>query len=1108
MSVHGLCVYRSNRLERLAEALAEQLAEPPEDPFAPECILVPGRGVAQWLSLELSQRFGIWANVLYLYPRNFVGWALERVLESPAAGLEAFDPERLLWSIVSTLRPLLERPEFEAIQRYVSADASDVRYFELCRRIASTFDRYAAYRPDLLTSWERKARPSTELPQLGLFGAREPQDEAQGWQALLWKALVERSGTVPMGTLERRFLRRVQRSQQLHNLPARISCFGVTHVPPSYTRILVALCPHVPVRMFQLAAARRVEPARHNPLLESLSTLATDFEALLADELKQQSVPVSSVALFEPSAASTRLARLQRELLEDHAPGPAQARGYAEDDSIRIHVCHSPMREVEVLHDQLLALLSSDSGYEARDVVVMMPDIETYAPLIDAVFRRSGDDLQRIPYSLADRVLEAAAPVASALDRLFLLAGQRLSTSQVLDLLALEVVAARFEITPSDLEQITEWLQRTNVRWGIDADHREAHGHPRSDANTWRLGVRRLLLGYAMSSDPPALVSGILPQPGPSGSAAAALGKLASFLESLFQHLDTLAQPHRASEWPELVSAALDALVQHDADTAWQHQELLEALRALTRRAIEAGYDEPIGSAALHGMLFEAVNGGRPARGFLMGGVTFCSMVPLRSIPFRVVCLVGLGDGDFPRQDSTTDFDLIAHGPGGRRRGDRSRRMEDRYIFLEAILAARERLIITYTGQSIRDNSSLPPSVVVAELCDYLDAWREPAPAASDPQQSSTESSAESRERAPDYIVSHPLQAFSPRYFDASDPRLFSYAAHYAAAHRARYRSALGEFFVGPLAVPASDALALAELVRFYRGPAAYLLNRRLELYLRESGEALADREPLELSGLESYAVGQSLLELGRRGVAPAQARELVMAGGALPLGTPGELDFQEISSCANRISELAADARDGGRQPPLPFEARLPSGRVLFGSLNESYAHGLVEQQFARIRASHLLSLWIRHLVYCWVAPGGSEAQSSLFGRPLQGGGAVHQRFRPVEAPAARLDALARRFDQGQALPLLLFPTTSLAYARAARSVSRSPGAKRDAFAGLDKEWQLELQRDSHLQRVYGADKSFAELRREHQAEFEQLAIEIFEPLLEHLESEEHGEA
>ncbi|MEO8178928.1 MAG: exodeoxyribonuclease V subunit gamma [Deltaproteobacteria bacterium] len=1101
-SPHGLCVYRSNRLERLAEALAEQLAEPPEDAFSPECILVPGRGVAQWLSLELSQRFGVWANVLYLYPRNFVGWALGRVLEAPAAGLEAFDPERLLWSVVSTLRPLLARPEFEAIQRYVSADASGIRYFELCRRITTTFDRYAAYRPDFLTSWERKARPSTELPQLDLFGA---PDSTQAWQAVLWKTIVERSGSTPMGTLERRFLKRVQRSQRLSNLPARISCFGVTHLPPSYARILVALCPHVPVRMFQLSASQQSEPARHNPLLESLGVLSSEFEALLAEELKQQSVQSSSHALYEPPLRPTRLGRLQRELLLDQAPSATATDsgggGGGADESIRIHVCHSPMREVEVLYDQLMAVLSTDSGYEARDVVVMMPDVETYAPLIDAVFRRAGDDPYRIPYSIADRVLEAAAPVASALDRLFLLAGQRLSTSQVLDLLALEVVAARFDLLPRDLEQITEWLLRTNVRWGIDADHRQAHGHPRSDANTWRLGVRRLLLGYAMSSEPPALVSGVLPEPGPSGSSAAALGKLAAFLENLFQQLDTLAKPHPASQWPEVVSAALEVLVLHDADTAWQHQQLLEALRALTGRALEAGYDEPISSAVLRGLLFETTNGARPARGFLMGGVTFCSLVPLRSIPFRVVCLIGLGDGQFPRREASTDFDLIVHG-AGRRRGDRSRRSEDRYIFLETILAARERLIITYTGQSIRDNSSLPPSVVVAELCDYLDAWRGPAPAAPLTPQGH-EAAEPSRASPPEYIVSHPLQAFSPRYFDGSDSRLFSYAAHYVGKGASpRYRAQIAEFFSAPLAgPPPNDALALAELVRFYRGPAAYLLNRRLELYLRDSGQALADREPLELSGLESYAVGQALLDLRSRGVTAAQAKELVMARGDLPLGTPGELDFREISTCATTIAELAAHARLGGRRPPLPFQARLPSGRLLFGSLNESYAHGLVDQQFARVRASHLLSLWIRHLVYCWLGPSGTEAQSSLFGRPLMGGGAVHQQFRPVQDPAARLDSLARRFDEGQSRPLLLFPSTSLAYVRALHN------GKRDAFAGLDKEWQQELGRDNHLQRVYGAGTSFAELRREHSATFEALAAELFEPLLEHLDSEEHGE-
>lgn len=1090
MSAAGLRVYRSNRLERLAQAVAEVVAEPLPDPFAAECILVPGRGVAQWLSLTLSQRFGVWANVLYLYPRNFVGWALERVLEAPA-GLEAFDPDRLLWSIVSTLRPLLEQPEFEAIRRYVAADASDVRYFELCRRISTTFDRYAAYRPDLLQSWEKKPRAgshSAPLPQLDLFGK---PDQTQSWQASLWRALLARSGSVPMGTLERRFLRRLQRTQRAESLPARITCFGVTHLPPSYTRILVALCRHVPVHMFQLSATRHIDGELHNPLLESLGTLASEFESLLDDELTAQGIQQEELPLYEAPAAESRLGRLQRELLEDALPSSAAPAVRGPDGSISVHVCHSPMREVEVLHDQLMALLGSGAGYEPRDVVVMMPDVELYAPLIDAVFRRGTEDPQRIPYSLADRVLEASAPVAAALDRLFLLAGQRLSTSQVLDLLALEVVAARFELTPRDLELITEWLRASNVRWGIDAEHRVAHGHPHSDANTWRLGLRRLLLGYAMASDPPELVEGVLPEPGPSGSNAAALGKLAAFLDSLFTQLEQLGRPHPPAAWPGVVNAALEALVLHDADTAWQHQELLEALRTLSGRAQESGFDGPIGSAALRTLLFDTSTGARPARGFLLGGVTFCSMVPLRSIPFRVVCLLGLSDGEFPRRDATTDFDLIVHGREGRRRGDRSRRSEDRYIFLEAILAARERLIITYTGQSIRDNASLPPSVVVSELCDYLASWQPPTAAATAPEQ-----------EVPDYIVAHPLQAFSPRYFDGKDPRLFSYAAHYVGAARsARYQGELGEFFPGPLpSTPAADTLALAELVRFYKNPTAYLLQRRLELYLREAQEGLEDREPLELSGLETYGVGQGLLELCLRGVPLEQAQELVQARGALPLGAPGELDFAEIASCATTIARLVSGAREGGRQAPLAFQGRLPGGRILFGTLNEPYRTGLVEHQFARVRAQHLLSLWIRHLGYCWFGPSGEAACSVLFGRPLNGDGAVMQRFRAVSAPYGYLEALVRRFDEGQSEPLALFPTTSLAFAQAQRK-----GDKKDPYAGLDKEWQQELQHDFHLQRVYGAGRSFAELRRRLPVRFEALADEIFGPLLDHLVTEHH---
>ena len=497
---HCLRVYRSNRMEKLADVLGDVLSEPPENALSPECILVPGRGVAQWLSMQLCQRFGVWANVLYLYPRNFVGWALDRVLTKPGEVVEAIDPDQLLWSVFSTLKPLLGRPEFAAIQRYVAGDTTEVRYFELCRRITATFDRYVTYRPDMLQAWERQPSRGAEAgtpPQLALFSR---SDDAHGWQPVLWRALIARLGPVHTGALERRFLRSLQQAKRLQNLPARISCLGLTHLPPSYTRILVALCPHVPVHMFLLGAAdvAAAEP-RGNPLVQSLGALARDFESVLEQELSNQNVRCEASSLYETPPGPSRLSRLQREILEDRPPARAaalaEAQAISADESIRIHVCHSPMREVEVVHDQLMALLSSGAGFTPRDIVVMMPDVEMYAPLIEAVFRRGFEDPYRIPYSIADRSVQTSAPVVDALQRLFALADQRLSAPQVLDLLSRDVVAARFDISPQDLEQMTYWLTSTNVRWGMDADHRQAHGHPHSDKNSWEFGLRRLFLG-------------------------------------------------------------------------------------------------------------------------------------------------------------------------------------------------------------------------------------------------------------------------------------------------------------------------------------------------------------------------------------------------------------------------------------------------------------------------------------------------------------------------------------------------------------------------------------------------------------------------------------
>ncbi len=1096
----GLRVYRSNRMEALVDALGDVLSTPLANPLSPECILVPGRGVAQWLSMRLCQRFGVWANPLYLFPRNFTTWALERVLGSRDEAVETLDRDRLIWVLFGTLRPELGRPEFEALRRYVQGDPNGVRYFDLCERIAFTFDRYAIYRPELLESWERGAnlreKTNEEAPQLRLFAK---PDDTQRWQPILWRALRAHPGTAHLGALERRFLRSLDKARRLSNLPARICSLGITHLPPSYTRILVALGAHVPVHLFQLEATERragddsLEAARpsrsvpselartHNPLLASLGVLAGDFERVLSAELTRQEVAADSVALFQLPEGGSLLSQLQREISTDRAAAPAAAlSAVSNDESIRIHDCHSPMREVEVLHAQLIDLLAKPKGIEPRDVIVMMPDVEVYAPLIEAVFQRGRNDPQRIPYSIADRSAERAAPVIDALERLFELADQRLTVSQVSDLLAREVIAQRFDISPREVEQMTRWLGQTNVRWGIDAEHRKLHGHPPALANTWRLGLERLLLGYAVHQPTPELLGEMLPAPSAEGIEALALGKLAEFVDTLFRQLGELGRAHPAAAWPAVVTEALEALSVNDADNAWQHQSVRDALTGLSEHAARAAYAEPVCSRAFARLLFDAVNAARAGSGFMVGGVTFCSMVPLRTIPFRVVCMMGLSDGEFPRHDVTTDFDLIASDPQGPRLGDRSARNEDRYLFLEAILSARERLIITYTGQSIRDNSALPPSVVLRELLDYLERYR-PHGHADQP-----------------WLVRHPLQPFSPRYFDRSDPRLFSYESRPLTSQRPGPSGAAApNFFPEPLPPPIRAPIALAELTRFFANPTAHLLERRLDLFLKDFTQELPDREPQELSPLEVFTAGDELLALILRDTPLDKAMRLVAAGGTLPLGAPGELAFLEISASALPIAECVRRAKARGPRPRLLVDAKLPTGRRVFGSLTDLFGPGVLHHQFARVRAKQLLSLWIQHLVFCWLSPAEAEAKSTLIGRPEKDTGRRVVEFRRVAEPAQHLETLVKRYDQGQALPLALFPTTSLLYAELVRNQKVDRGVE----GQLQKSWEQELSEDVRLTRVFGSGTLLEEVRPlgAGHAGFEELALETFEPLLEH---------
>ncbi len=1084
-----LHTYRSNRVEVLADRAAELCARPPDGagPLEREVVVVQGRGMAVWFSLEMSRRLGVFAGAEFLYPKNFVQRLFERVLGTGTA--DAYHARRLTWTLLSLLREHGHLRELAPLSRYVAGDDTHLRSFQLARRIADTFDQYLTYRPDWVRAWERGEDVAIE-------------SERDRWQPVLWRLVTERLGVAHTARLERALLERLASDAPIEGLPKRVVVFGVASLPPMHARALVALAQRCEVHWFlptpatgywadfaspeRVARAGERAAALHldagHPLLTSLGRLGAELSVVLAAELEALEVAESEPAgdLFVEPPEATLLGRLQRDILHAEVRlTPPTASALAEP-SVALHACHGPMREVEVLHDQLLDLVTGE-GVAPHEIVVMMPDVDAYAPLIEAVFEREPRDPRFVPYRISDRHLRRDSPVVDAFLRLLALSGGRVPVSAVLDLLALAPVARRFEIAPEEVDTLRRWIADSGIRWGIDEAHKAAHGQPPVRTHSWRFGLERLLLGYAMPSEGRELFTGVLAYDEIEGKDAELLGKLATFAEQLFAVMDALGRPGTVGAFSATLGAALDAMVALDAETAWEHRSLRTVLAAAAQAAEEAGFDGEVSVEVMRSLLEELVEEVEPARGFLAGGVTFCAMVPMRNLPFRVVCLLGLSDAAFPRSQRPLDFDLMGRG-GARRPGDRSRRDDDRYLFLEALLAARERLLVFYTGQSIRDGSTLAPSVVVTELCDAI--------AAAHP----------GRDILAEVVTRHPLQPFSRRYFDGSEPRLFSYAdAYCAAAQRlldgGAAAPAPAPLFDGVLDVVEGSgrAVALSELLRFFESPVRYLLNRRLGVDLSEEEAEVLDREPVELGPLDRWAVGDRLLELRLAGVGHEEIEALARAEGLLPIGTLGALEHQAVLETVEPLVVRVRSLREGGPALDLPVSRRLPSGVLLSGEVGDRWARGQLRHQFSRVSGKHLLTLWIRHLVLSWQAPEPSD--SYLVGRAPAG--AKHTlaafRLRPVEAPARHLEVFVDLFERGMREPLPFFPQAALTYARGLVAGKDEPSA----LAAARTQFLKERERDAHVRRVFDADA----LTEGGELGFAALSREVMLPLLEALE-------
>ncbi|HDV9260862.1 TPA: exodeoxyribonuclease V subunit gamma [Escherichia coli] len=1076
-----LRVYHSNRLDVL-EALMEFIVERErlDDPFEPEMILVQSTGMAQWLQMTLSQKFGIAANIDFPLPASFIWDMFVRVLpEIPKES--AFNKQSVSWKLMTLLPQLLDREDFTLLRHYLTDDSDKRKLFQLSSKAADLFDQYLVYRPDWLAQWEA----GNLVEGLG---------EAQAWQAPLWKALVEYTHELGQprwhrANLYQRFIETLESATTCPpGLPSRVFICGISALPPVYLQALQALGKHIEIHLLFTNPCRYYwgdikDPAylaklltrqrRHsfedrelplfrdsenagqlfnsdgeqdvgNPLLASWGKLGGDYIYLLSDLEGSQELDA-----FVDVTPDNLLHNIQSDILEleNCAVVGVNIEEFSRsdnkrlldplDNSITFHVCHSPQREVEVLHDRLLAMLEEDPTLTPRDIIVMVADIDSYSPFIQAVFGSAPAD-RYLPYAISDRRARQSHPVLEAFISLLSLPDSRFVSEDVLALLDVPVLAARFDITEEGLRYLRQWVNESGIRWGIDDDNVRELELPATGQHTWRFGLTRMLLGYAMESAQGEWQS-VLPYDESSGLIAELVGHLASLLMQLNIWRRGLAQERPLEEWLPVCRDMLNAFFLPDAETEAAMTLIEQQWQAIIAEGLGAQYGDAVPLSLLRDELAQRLDQERISQRFLAGPVNICTLMPMRSIPFKVVCLLGMNDGVYPRQLAPLGFDLMSQKP---KRGDRSRRDDDRYLFLEALISAQQKLYISYIGRSIQDNSERFPSVLVQELIDYIgQSHYLPGDEALNCDES------EARVKA-HLTCLHTRMPFDPQNYQPGERQ--SYAREWLPA--ASLAGKAHSEFVQPLPFTLPETVPLETLQRFWAHPVRAFFQMRLQVNFRTEDSEIPDTEPFILEGLSRYQINQQLLNaLVEQDDAERLFRRF-RAAGDLPYGAFGEIFWetqcQEMQQLADRVIAC--------RQPGQSMEIDLAcNGVQITGWLPQVQPDGLLRWRPSLLSVAQGMQLWLEHLVYC---ASGGNGESRLF---LRKDG--EWRFPPLGAEQALhyLSQLIEGYREGMSAPLLVLPESGGAWLKTCYD------AQNDAM--LDDDSTLQKARTKFLQAYEG---------------------------------------
>ena len=1007
-----------NDLDVLAGLLASELANPAPGAalLQPDTVLIPQPAMRRWLHKTLAETHGIAANLRFLTPGEFVGEALAANL--PGGDGAAADAAVLRWRLWALLadEAVMRAPAFAPLQPVLSGPDRAMAAWSLAGEVADAFEKYQAWRRGWLLRWD---------------GGADPDD----WQAELW-----RRATRGLAHRARRLDAYLQRfggeaAAIPAGLPARLFVFGCQNVSPDVLRVIASAALAGPLHFYfvspvqgwwgDLPGARDRLRAdadgvfaadADNPLLVANGAAGRDFINLLfAGEAVH---PRGEITAYSEPSGTGLLAWLQRDLLARRPP-PAVS-GLAFDPaerSLQLHACHTPLREVQVLHDQLRALLDADPSLQPRDIAVLTPDVDAYAPLVHAVFGAAMGSARAIPYAVADGSALAAQPVADWFLRVLGLPGARFTLAEGLSLLSLSPVAQRLGLTPSGVDRLQQALAEAGARWGRDAAHRRASGAPDENAYTWQWALDRLLLGHASADD--ADIAGVSPLPRLEGGDLAALDALLTGLRALDRLARDLAAPRAPAQWPRLLAATLDELLpERPTDPA--AARAIDALRAHI-----GAFGDEIESAGLTSLLpsslvrawFQARLGeGDDRQPFLSGGVTFGRMVPMRLIPFKVICLLGMNDSDYPRRDPGGALNRLTAtlATPERRVGDRSVREDDRFLFLQLLASAGQVFYVSFLGNDPRSGEAKPPSVVVSELVDTASRYF-----------------ADPADVAKRLVLRHPLQPFAPQAFgapvDAREPaadaaRRIGFHDQWRPALAAALapRQPLPPFVAQALAPPVdpegASETTRAALFAVLCNPPRHFLRERLGLRLPQAEDALPDSEPFDRSdALLRHRLARRVFQALREGALDESALHARLLSQALL--APGPAGRETLRAAIRWVAGSAAHARDWAPDPAMamPWRIALP-GRDLVGSFGDVHARGLLQFRPGAANGRVILDFGLDWLV--WSALG--ETRPVL--RLLPGERPWHIAPLAPEAARARLADLVAMAGEAaqQALPFL----------------------------------------------------------------------------------------